>query len=282
MTRAETLKCKKSWQICWVAAGKLLNLRLDLLGEALCDGGVFTPGRDDWQLFGGDPERLGCPLPAAERCNGGHVCCRSEWSVCLSALSGTQVVPLRGGDTNRRSTFSQLNTELRQTSASSGASFASFRHSKSSSENTLPVHSNFYDTHLMVLKTVWVRAFKYRLLYQGKQFVCVWNFTENQYILSHCTAGPCYHCSTERPLSQKVNRPRHTAIDHLFPALTERQGRLPADKKQPIRLQYKKPPLYTLPFTGNRHVSTCLALLQHHSLMAVGMWLHAAVTAPHH
>lgn len=76
----------------------------DLLGEALCDGVVFSPGRDDGHLFGGDPQRLGRPLPAAERSDGGHVCCTSERSICLVgvALEGTRVVTLRGHKKRRR------------------------------------------------------------------------------------------------------------------------------------------------------------------------------------
>lgn len=70
-------------------------MRSDSLGEALCDGVVFTPGGDDGHLLGGDPQGLGRPLPAAERSDGGHLCCTSERSICLLGLPGAHVVTLR-------------------------------------------------------------------------------------------------------------------------------------------------------------------------------------------
>lgn len=95
---------------CWLAAGELLNIpskpeaetgtdkvRSDLLGEALCDGVVFTPGSDDGHLLGGDPQWLGRPLPAAEWSDGGHFCCESERSICLSAFQEHTSLTLRDG-----------------------------------------------------------------------------------------------------------------------------------------------------------------------------------------
>lgn len=79
----------KGWSAEWLLVNYSTRSerRRDLLGEALCDGGVFSPGRDDGHLFGGDPQRLGRPLPAAERSDGGHLCCTSERSICLVGVT---------------------------------------------------------------------------------------------------------------------------------------------------------------------------------------------------
>lgn len=89
-------------------------MRSDLLGEALCNGVVFTPGRDDGQLLGGDPQGLGRPLPAAERSDGGHLCCTSEAINLSSRLArNTRRNSARGEDT-KRSMLSQMKTKQKR------------------------------------------------------------------------------------------------------------------------------------------------------------------------